>query len=187
MTLQEIWNEMPVKSDKGDIHSYLSVYEQILTPYRETAKNILEIGLFNGSSLLMWEKYFDGNVYGIDCSETPHAGMADLRPLINEGTHNIFIFDAENSDDVLLHFAGIKFDVVIEDASHDVAQQLKLYEVFKPYMNENFLYCIEDIQQVDATRQLFKNIDAEKQVTIIDNRSIKGRYDDVMVLIKDKI
>jgi hypothetical protein len=96
--LQQIWFDLREKSDKGTVHSYLSVYEEILAPYRTTAKNILEIGLFNGASLLMWEQYFAGAVFGIDCSETPHGGMADLRPLIKEGTHNIFICDAESRE-----------------------------------------------------------------------------------------
>lgn len=186
-TLQEIWDSMPLKSDKGSIHSYLPVYEEILAPYRETANHVLEIGLFNGASLLMWEKYFEGNVYGIDCSEQPHGGMADLTWLIEDGSHNIFILDAENPYEVKNRFDGIKFDVIIEDAGHHVWQQLRLYETFKPYMNEKSIYIIEDIQDLDSTRFLFENIDSEKQVTILDRRNIKGRYDDVLVIITDKI
>jgi hypothetical protein len=183
-SLQQIWDSMPLKSDKGSIHSYLEVYEELFAPYRETAKNILEIGLFNGSSLLMWEQYFSGNVYGIDCSETPHGGMADLRPLINEGTHNIFICDAENPNDIEKYFKGIKFDIVIEDCAHHVDQQFKIYETIKPYLNEGFIYCIEDVQNIDETKSLFENIDSESLVTILDRRSIKMRYDDVLIIIE---
>lgn len=185
-SLRQIWNELPLKSDKGDLHSYVEVYEEILSPYRETAKNILEIGLFNGASLLLWEQYFSGNVYGIDCSDQPHGGMADLRPLINEGGHNILIFDAESHDDVLLHFAGMKFDIIIEDCQHNIPQQLKLYEVFKPYLNKGALYIIEDIENLDESRLLFEHIDDEKKVIIIDNRELKKRYDDCLVIITDK-
>lgn len=186
MTLQQIWDSQPVKSDKGNIHSYLPVYEEILAPYRTKAKNILEIGLFNGASLLMWEQYYSGKVHGIDCNETPHDGMADLRPLIAEGTHSIHILNAEDPAAIKKAFKGIKFDVIIEDAGHHVEQQLKLYEVFKPYMKKKSLYVIEDIQDIDGTRSLFENIDPSKKVTILDRREIKSRYDDVIVLIQDK-
>jgi SAM-dependent methyltransferase len=186
MTLQEIWNDMPLKSDKGDVHDYISVYEKILAPYRDMAKNVLEIGLFNGASLLMWEKYFSGKVYGIDCSDQPHGGMADLRPLIAEGTHNIFIGDAENELEVEAFFKDIKFDVVIEDAGHHVLQQLNIYKIIKPYLNKGSLYIIEDIQNIEETRNIFQRIDFEKEVEVVDRRHVNGRYDDVMVIIKDK-
>lgn len=185
-TLSEIWNELPSKSDKGDVHSYLPVYEEILAPYRTKAKNILEIGLFNGASLLMWEEYFSGKVYGIDCSETPHDGMADLRPLIAEGTHNILILDAEDPAAIKKAFKGVKFDVVIEDAGHHIEQQLKLYEVLKPYLSEAAIYVIEDIQNIDETSELFEKIDSGKVVTILDRRWRKDRYDDCLVIIIDK-
>lgn len=185
-SLQEIWGSMPLKSDKGDLHSYLSIYEDILAPYRATAKNILEIGLFNGASLLMWEQYFEGKVYGIDCSEQPHGGMADLRPLINEGTHNIFIIDAENPLEVENNFKGIKFDVIIEDAGHHKEQQENIYATFKPYLNKGGIYIIEDIQDIDYNRRSFETIDSGKKVVIVDNREINNRYDDVLVIIIDK-
>lgn len=185
-SLQQIWDESPLKSDKGDLHSYLSVYEEILEPYRETAKNVLEIGLFNGYSLLMWEKYFSGTVYGIDCSDQPHDGLADLRPLIQKGTHNIFIMDAENAYYINMLFGNSKLDVIIEDAGHEINQQLNLYNVWKPYLSENSIYVIEDIQDIDATRHLFENIDSEKKVTIVDNRHLNSRYDDVLIIITNK-
>lgn len=186
-SLIEIWHDLNKQgkgSDKNTVHSYLPVYEQILSPYRETAKNVLEIGLFNGHSLLMWEKYFAGTVYGIDCSDQPHGGLADLRPLIEEGSHHISIFDAENKSEVYGRFCDVKFDVIIEDAGHEVNQQLNLYKVWKPYLSENGIYIIEDVQAIDAHRHLFENIDTEKTVIIIDNRQVSLRYDDVLVIIK---
>lgn len=184
-TLQQIWDELPLKTDKGDIHSYLSVYEEILAPYRAAGGSVLEIGIFNGASLLLWEKYFSGQVYGIDCSDQPHGGLADLRPLINEDGHNIIIMDAENPADVENMVTG-KFSIIIEDAGHHLSQQLKMYDVWKHYLEENSLYIIEDIQDVDGTREIFEKIDPEKQVTIIDRRHINGRYDDCLVVISNK-
>lgn len=183
-SLQQIWNELPLKSDKADIHSYLPIYEEILTPYREAAKNLLEIGIFKGASLLMWEQYFSGNVYGIDCSEQPHGGMADLRPLIAEGTHNIIIADATNALEVHKHLRGVVFDVIIDDGSHDTNAQLISYEIFSKYLSDTGIYIIEDIQHLDEERKLFENIDPTKNVTILDRRKLLQRYDDIMVIIQ---
>ena len=168
--------------DKGDVHSYLEVYEERLAPYRHTAKNILEIGLMSGESLRMWAEYFDGTVYGMDISVTPIDGMADLSKAIAEG-YNIRIGDASNPDDIKKFFNRKKFDVVIEDASHSIEQQLQIYSTLKKYMKKESIYIIEDVQDIDSTRSLFENMDSNRKVEIIDRRRIKNRYDDVLVII----
>lgn len=186
-SLLNIWSELSAKgitTDKNTTHSYLEVYEEILEPYRTTAKKIIEIGIFGGASLLMWEAYFSGAVYGMDCSETPHDGMADLRPLIAERTHNIIIGNATSAADVSKHFAGMLFDVIIDDGSHDTISQFKSYKVFSKYLSDTGIYIIEDIQKLDSERHLFENIDTSKKVTILDRRRKLGRFDDVLVIIK---
>lgn len=187
-SLKEIWSrlkEQGYETDKGSVHGYLDIYATLLELYRNTAKNILEIGLFNGNSLRMWEQYFEGvNVCGIDCDEKPHGGMADLTPMIKEGCHNIHIFDACDEQEVKERFSGIKFDVVVEDAAHYTEQQLRLYNIWKNYLNEGAIYIIEDIQDLDKDRELFENIDPNKTVIILDNRQQQNRYDDVLVIIK---
>ena len=168
--------------DKGSVHSYIEIYEELLSPYRHTAKNVLEIGLMSGESLRMWDEYFDGTVYGMDCSVTPIDGLANLKPIMAEGKHNIVIGDAANPMDIEKYFNGVKFDVVIEDANHDIEQQLQMYVTLKPYLSKGSIYIIEDVQDIDKTFNLFVNLDGE----IIDRRHIKGRYDDVLVIIRDK-
>lgn len=189
-TLQEIWADLKAachETDKGSIHSYIDVYATELGKYRGTAKNVLEVGLFNGASMRMWEQYFtNAKIFGIDCDEQPHGGLADLRPMIAEGTHNIYIGDAESPVDIERFFKGIKFDVIIEDAGHHIEQQLQIYKILKPYLNDGAIYLIEDIQDIYATKFILENIDHEKEVTILDRRNIKHRYDDVLVIIKDK-
>lgn len=175
-TLQEIWADLAAQgyeSDKGSVHSYIPVYEEILAPYR--GGRMLEIGLFNGHSLRMWEQYFS-EAWGIDCDEQPHGGMADLRPMM--GTHNIKIMDAE-SESCLQQFDR-KFDVIIEDAGHDPEQQLKIYGNFKQLLSPGGIYIIEDIQDIDWNREIFGALGK-----IVDLRNIKGRYDDILVIIKN--
>lgn len=185
-TLQQIWNSLAAagyETDKGSVHSYIPVYEKILAPYRETAKNVLEIGLFNGHSLRMWEDYFiSADIYGMDCDEKPHGGMADLSGVIADG-FNVFIGDAASPFDIAKHFLGMKFDVVIEDANHDIEQQLEIYNNLKPYLNKGAIYCIEDIQDIDKHKWLFLSLSGVN-VEIIDRRHIKGRYDDTLILLR---
>lgn len=172
--------------DKDSTHSYIEVYEELLRPYRLSAINILEIGLMSGESLRMWEDYFDGEVWGMDCSETPVNGLADLHPIIAEGTHNIIIGDATNAQDILDNFQFIKFNVIIDDGSHEINAQLKSYEILRNHLAKGGIYIIEDVQDIDRDAALFKNVDPNKNIYILDRRGIKGRYDDVLIVITDE-
>lgn len=186
-SLKEIYDKLckqGYETDKGSVHSYIDVFEEILEPYRERAINILEIGIFKGNSLRMWTEYFNGTVYGVDCDIKPHGGMADLTDMVNSGEWNIKIFDATNIELVKQNFEGIKFDVIIEDAGHDIGQQVVLYNVYKNYLSEGGIYIIEDVQDIDKTKNIFENLDNSKEISIFDLRNKKGRYDDVLIIIQ---
>ncbi len=182
MTLTEICSKHKKGDwpDKGSVHSYLEVYEKLFEPiYRLEANNILEIGLMSGESLRMWTEYFAGTVYGMDCDIKPHGGLADLTQAMADGL-NVCIGDATNDYHLRIHFEGIKFDVVIEDAGHDFDQQLAIFEAMKPYMAWNSIYIIEDIQNIDRDRKAFEQMGGQ----VIDRRHIQGRYDDVLVIFR---
>jgi cephalosporin hydroxylase len=169
--------------DKGTVHSYIEVYEEILAPYRKTANNILEIGLMSGESLRMWDEYFKGEVFGIDCSIKPIDGKADLTKAIEDGLY-ISIGDASDPATIERFYKGLKFDVIIEDAGHSLQQQLRIHTVLSPYLNKGGIYIIEDIQDIDQDADYFLAMETERNVEIIDRRKIKNRYDDVLIIIK---
>ena len=59
-------------TDKNTTHSYLTLYQNLLESKRESAQNILEIGIGdfapkNGGSIKMWYDFFPGaTIYGLD-------------------------------------------------------------------------------------------------------------------------
>ena len=180
-TLSEIYAKYPAtkpgSADKGSVHSYIEVYEDLLKPYRN-CKNVLEIGILAGQSLLMWEEYFsEASVHGVDITDK------DLGPMIAAGTHKISIFNACDTEQVEKHFAGMKFDVIIEDASHALSDQLALYGIFKNYLTPNGIYIVEDVDKIDQVRQQFLSLDSSKVIQVIDHRLVKHRFDDVLVVI----
>lgn len=186
-TLLDIYTSLArsgIKTDKGDVHSYLPVYAELLEPYRPKCR-LLEIGIFKGDSLRLWENYFpDGEVYGIDLCDRPLDGMADLRGMIAEGTHRISLLSATDKDAVERHFANMQFDVIIEDSSHAEGEQVAIYRNFRDKLAPGGVYVIEDVQDIDASRAVFENIDLDRSVEILDRRHVKGRYDDVLVVIR---
>ena len=181
-TLAEIYARHP-GSDKGTTHSYIEFYERWLAPYRHTAQRVLEIGLSNGDSLRMWEEYFThAEVWGVDRSDQPDGGRWDLRPIITEGTHHIAILDATDRAAVEARFGGMTFDIIIEDASHRIGEQLRIYANFRWFFKPG-LYIIEDVQDLDRDLACLRAIDPLRRVSIGDRRAMKGRYDDVLVVI----
>ena len=45
-------------TDKNTVHSYLDLYQELLCVKKETAKNILEIGIHGGGSIKLWHDFF---------------------------------------------------------------------------------------------------------------------------------
>ena len=176
----------PGTGDKGTVHSYIEVYEEIFAHYRHATTNFLEIGVLAGSSMRMWTEYFDtSKVYGIDIDERPLNGMFDLRPMLAEG-FDIKFFDASLPNEVEKHFAGVVFDVIIDDASHAIQHQMENYKNFKPHLSKGGIYVVEDVADIDAHRSMFESMDPTKNIKIYDRRHLKNRFDDVLVVLTDK-
>jgi hypothetical protein len=53
-------------------------------------------------------------------------------------------------------------------------------------LNENGIYIIEDAIIDSNYYEIYKNLNLEKQIDIIDLRHKKNRRDDVLIVIKDK-
>jgi 23S rRNA U2552 (ribose-2'-O)-methylase RlmE/FtsJ len=161
--------------DKGTAHSYIDEYQRLLTPYRDNS-TVLEIGLCMGESLLMWEEFFtNSKVFGVDI--TPHL----LLELIEDNTHNIIIADA-TKETILEHFSNETFDVIIDDGSHRLDDQVDTFKLFKDKMNSGGIFIIEDVSNIDDTKEMFSSL--HDNIEIIDNRHIKRRYDDVLIVYK---
>ena len=70
MSLKEIVDNS--KTDKNTTHSYLELYQKLLISKKETAKNVLEVGIGdfgkkNGGSIKLWKDFFtNATIYGLD-------------------------------------------------------------------------------------------------------------------------
>jgi len=172
-------------SDKGTTHSYIEFYEELLAPYRHTARHVLEIGIMAGSSLRMWEEYFTAaSVHGIDATGHP-MGYFVLAPMMQEGTHHISIMDATSPTEVETEFKDVLFDVIIEDAQHTLTQQLAIYDAFRSHLAPGGIYIIEDVENIDRDRLILEVIDPDRRVEVVDRRPAKNRFDDVLVIIRN--
>lgn len=158
--------------DKGSTHSYIEEYERLLAPYRKKCV-FMEIGLASGKSVCMWDEYFgkECQLFGVDLNISfDTSGLPSWRLIAANA--------AKPSFGELVSALGVKFDVVIDDASHMSDDQVMTREIMRPFMAPGSIYIIEDILNLEATRHLWQGAE------ILDLRGKKGRFDDVLVIYR---
>jgi len=135
---------------------YLDNYEEYFNNLRGKKISLLEIGIGNGGSLLMWAKYFkDALIYGIDMKKAlPQA----FKEYVNSKGYSSsiktvlgFEIPGDNIPLVarqhLFHemLGNIMFDVILDDGAHTYTHTKGAFEVlFFDYLKPGGLYIIED-------------------------------------------
>ena len=131
------------QNDKRLIHKwvhYFDIYDRHFARFRDKEITILEIGVFHGGSLQMWNNYFGvkAKIYGID-----------INPQCKElEEENIKIFIGSQSDRKFLK--EIKrlippIDILIDDGGHTMLQQIVSYEELFDHVKDNGVYLCEDL------------------------------------------
>ena len=119
---------------------YFPVYEKHFARWQNQPIKFLEIGILNGGSLQMWQKYFGSyaKIVGIDidprCKNYESPGI-DIR--IGDQSDPKFL------QSLIDEFGP--FDVVLDDGSHQVAHVHKTFEFLYPTVTKNGTYLIEDL------------------------------------------
>jgi hypothetical protein len=155
MTLTEIANNLG--TDKGtqhfECHSYTETYQKYFQLIKDENIKMLEIGIadprFPGASIQMWNIFF---------SNLDFVGF-DINPNCKEYEKNnvkIFIGDQSVSEDLnqCIKEYGGDYDIIIDDGLHTHFHQIKSFETLYPYLKENGLYIIEDLQAYDCTNTI---------------------------------
>jgi len=156
-------------SDKGTAHSYIEIYESIFNKYKDKPINILEVGVNKGYSLFTWKNYFTNakNIVGID-----------YQPGIVYKTENFKIIygDINNFNFMNESLGDMTFDIIIDDGSHYIADQLTSLNLLYPRLNHDGVFVIEDIQNLESDLPQFNFLPPK----VYDLRFIKNRWDDVL-------
>jgi 23S rRNA U2552 (ribose-2'-O)-methylase RlmE/FtsJ len=161
--------------DKGSNHTYIEIYHDLFKDRRFEKLNLLEIGVQYGSSMKMWKEYFENStIYGLDLK--PHCvKYAEDRIVIK-------IMDATKKHEIDEHLSNVNFDIIIDDGSHEFDDQVNSFKLLWEKMNPGGIYVIEDIFDIDKTRNDFLSL--AENVKIMDIRHIKNVYNDVLVVIQ---
>jgi cephalosporin hydroxylase len=183
MSLEEIVNNS--RTDKNTTHSYLPLYQKLLIKKKETAKNVLEIGISHGGSIKLWSDFFtNANIYGIDIMNINNVSdeIKNEKKIILHTSS-----DAYNNKFFITNFLNknIKFDLVVDDGPHTL-QSMKIFiKLYSQIIADDGILIIEDVQSWDWIKLLEKEVPEHLKpfVKVYDLRPNKNRYDDIVFTI----
>jgi spermidine synthase len=125
--------------------------------------------------MILWSKYFDEStsIVGVDIQfeQLAHAALKQhSRATLLKGNSTQMEF---------VNTLG-KYDIIIDDGSHEVDDQIKTFNNLSDRLNDGGIYIIEDIN--GAAIDKIKSAIPSGQV--LDLRTNKGRWDDVMLIYR---
>lgn len=137
-SLLEIAKEHP--TDKID-HGFVDVYDKAFSGRRGSVRRMLEIGVHEGSSLLMWASYFPGvYVTGWDLRSYPEGAFGErvTTQVVDQGSRLSILEGIANMGSPLL-------DLIIDDGSHRMRDQQESLCSLWPFLAPGGTYIIEDL------------------------------------------
>ena len=153
MKLIDLFKKYP---SKGKLH-FLKIYDDYFKNFKNKKINILEIGVHEGKSLMIWKDYFPkANIIGIDLKS------------YNFNINRIFTFQGDQTD--INFLLGVsrkfkKFDIIIDDGSHVCSHIIKTFGALFDFLKEDGLYICEDLQTSYWPRYGGSRIDLNKKNT----------------------
>lgn len=123
--------------------AFLDVYRELLP---RAPKTILEVGMFEGGSLVYFDKLFrPEKIVGIDIRAQPIEPLEEYRranPHVS--THYGTSQDDERLSDILAEEFPAGIDMIVDDASHHYQLSRDTFRLSFPHLNRGGLYVLED-------------------------------------------
>ena len=179
-----------IYTDKNTTHSYLPLYNTLLQHKKETAKNVLEIGIGdfgekNGGSIKLWRDYFtNATIYGLD--------IIPINRVLDELLHDDRVilytsidgYNEEFFNNNLLN-KNIKCDFMLDDGPHTLESMKTFIKLYSQIMTDDGILIIEDVQDWNWIDILKNEVpeNLKQFVKVYDLRPVKNRYDDIVFTI----
>jgi len=172
--LEEIYQRYKGETDKGTAHTYLGVYAMEWDLGRTGVFRVLEIGVQSGGSLRLWREYFTwGEIHGIDVNDCPSLAGEDRIVF-----HKVNVMDKEGVRKAL---GNTKFDIIIDDASHRLEEQLGAISILWKNLARGGWYVVEDVLNAGDLER-FECFGAS--CSTYDQAKITGKHADRLVVIR---
>ena len=127
------------RKDLNKWHHYFDIYEENLSKYRKQNIILLEIGVWRGGSLRMWQNYFNENSLIVGIDNNPQCQKFEK--------DNLKIFIGDQTDIKFLEKIIKEIgqpDIIIDDGGHTANQQITSFNFLYFHLKYGGKYIIED-------------------------------------------
>ena len=141
----EEFGKLMCESDKGYHHGYQRFYYPILIKYQHQPIRFLEIGVADGTSMVIWKKFFSrpNHIYGIGYKNDQTKYKQEI-----DSTMTVFMGDQSNKSFLtqFLHDTKGDFDIIVDDGSHVPSHVITSFEMLWDAVKPGGYYIVEDIE-----------------------------------------
>lgn len=158
-------DKVPRGEERG--HSYGSFYDEL---FSHNPTDILEVGVHFGRSIRAWcEAFPNAKVDGIDND-----------PIFQGDKPTNFNYIIDDVKNVKL---DREYDIIIDDGSHLIKDQMWVAHYFPPFLKKGGKLVIEDIQVEEYLSQIASVVPIGFVFETVDLRKVQGWTDDLLVVI----
>ena len=172
-------------TDKIFSHSFDRVYGPVLNRFRDKSGTLLELGARFGASAMLWRNLLpDFKIHLADIA--PENFNVAYRPhLVNTDFKQCDAYTQETVE----YYKNLNpdgYDIIIDDGPHTLESQIFSVVNYTDLLAPGGILVIEDIEVIENVHTLISHIPLGHTYEYFDLRSIKGRYDDIALVIRRK-
>lgn len=130
----------------GHRHPYTAVYDLLLSRFRYNPIKVCEIGIAGGASVLLWRYFFQHAATEIHCYDCDMNFINNVKSFNLPGVFpkHMNVFEDESIKNSL-EVAGGNFDLILDDSTHGLPEQVKVIKNGLPFLKSGGMFIIEDI------------------------------------------
>lgn len=143
-------------------HPYTAIYSMLFGPLKNKEIRFAEIGVASGSSVVMWWNYFTkGQIYAFDRDKNFLKNVESMN--FPERKPTLGLIDVRVDGDTTRAFSNISntdlFDVILDDSSHDYADQIRIVKEAWPFVKSGGYMIVEDVYRRIAEGDFERDLD----------------------------
>lgn len=156
------------RTDKFDLGYVDLFYNDLFAKKQLSTTSVLEIGVDQGQSILLWRDYFqNAQIYALDINPKPQSLVIDSDRI------TYCQIDAYRHESVadLRQFGKGEFDIIIDDGPHTLESMIFFLKNYVDLLAPGGILVLEDIIDVTWTPYLLSLIDSKiGKISRLDTR-----------------